>query len=47
LHYQYEGGGYGLVTTNLKEEAYVVIDANSKEEVDNLNKKVPALLSPT
>jgi len=44
LHCQYEGGGYGAIATNLKEKACVVVDANSKEEVDILNKEALALL---
>jgi len=32
--------------TNLKEEAYIVVDAISKEEMNNLNKESSALLSP-
>jgi len=33
-------------TNNLNEEACVVVDVNSKEEVDNLNMEAPTLLSP-
>ena len=44
---QYEGGSYGIVATNLKERACVVIDANWKEDVDILSKEAPALLSPS
>ena len=44
---QYEGECYDIVSTNLKEEACVVADANPKEELDNFNMKAPALSSLT
>jgi len=43
---RHERGGCGAFATNLKEEACVVVDANSTEEVENLNKEALALLSP-
>jgi len=42
---QHKGGGYGTIATNLKEKAYVVVDASSKEQVNILNKEALALLS--